>query len=89
MNGRGEDVSIALLFTAHQMCAQNVLTNSVLNPTFFITRVNFVIIMNAMTKKTLNQLKKEWLSAHQDSTLEQAFDAGAFAETWLWCNKTK
>lgn len=45
--------------------------------------------MNAMTKKTLRQLKKEWLSAHHDATLEQAFDAGAFAETWLWCNKTK
>ena len=89
MNGRGEDVSIALLFTAYQMCAQNVLTNSVLNLTLFITRVNCVIIMNAMTKKTLNQLKKEWLSEHTDATLEQAFDAGAFAETWLWCNKTK
>ena len=89
MNGRGEDVSIALLFTAYQMCAQNVLKNSVLNRTLFITRVNCVIIMNAMTKKTLNHLKKEWLSAHQDATLEQAFDAGAFAEAWLWCNKTK
>ena len=89
MNGRGEDVSIALLFTAHQMCAQNVLKNSVLNRTLFITRVNCVIIMNAMTKKTLNKLKKEWLSAHPDATLEQAFDAGAFAETWLWCNRTK
>lgn len=45
--------------------------------------------MNAMTKKTLNQLKKEWLSAHPDATVEQAFDAGAFAETWLWCNQAK
>ena len=89
MNGRGEDVSIALLFTVHQMCAQNVLKNSVLNRTLFITRVNCVIIMNAMTKKTLSQLKKEWLSAHPDATIEKAFDAGAFAETWLWCNKTK
>ena len=89
MNGRGEDVSIALLFTVHQMCAQNVLKNSVLNRTLFITRVNCVIIMNAMTKKTLSNLKKEWLSAHQDATIEQAFDAGAFAETWLWCNRTK
>lgn len=89
MNGRGEDVSIALLFTVHQMCAQNVLKNSVLNRTLFITRVNCVIIMNAMTKKTLIQLKKEWLSAHKDATIEQAFDAGAFAETWLWCNRTK
>ena len=89
MNGRGEDVSIALLFTAHQMCAQNALKNGVLNQTLFITRVNCVIILNAMTKKTLNQLKKEWLSAHQDATIEQAFDAGAFAETWLWCNRTK
>lgn len=85
MNGRGEDVSIALLFTAQQMCAQNVLKNR----TLFITRVNCVIIMNAMTKKTLSQLKKEWLSAHPDAALEQAFDAGAFAETWLWCNQTK
>ena len=89
MNGRGEDVSIALLFTAHQMCAQNVLKNSVLNRTLFITRVNCVIIMNVMTKKTLSQLKKEWLSAQPDATVEQAFDAGAFAETWLWCNQTK
>ena len=89
MNGRGEDVSIALLFTAHQMCAQNALKNSVLNRTLFITRVNCVIILNAMTKKTLSQLKKEWLYAHQDATIEQAFDAGAFAETWLWCNRTK
>ena len=89
MNGRGEDVNIDLVFTAKQMCAQNVLMNSVLNRTLFITRVNCVIIMNAMTKKTLNQIKKEWLSEHQDATLEQAFDAGAFAETWLWCNKTK
>lgn len=89
MNGRGEDVSIALLFTVHQMCAQNVLKNSVLNRTLFITRVNCVIIMNAMTKKTLRQLKKEWLYAHPDATIEQAFDAGAFAETWLWCNRTK
>ena len=89
MNGRGEDVSIALLFTVHQMCAQNALKNSVLNRTLFITRVNCVIILNAMTKKTLSKLKKEWLSAHQDATIEQAFDAGAFAETWLWCNRTK
>lgn len=69
MNGRGEDVSIALLFTAQQMCAQNVLKNSVLNRTLFITRVNCVTIMNVMTKKTLSQLKKEWLSAHPDATL--------------------
>ena len=89
MNGRGEDVSIALLFTAHQMYAQNALTNSVLNRTFFITRVSCVIIMNAMTKKTLSQLKKEWLSEHPDATVEQAFDAGAFAEIWLWCNQNK
>ena len=89
MNGRGEDVSIALLFTAHQTCAQNVLKNSVLNLTLFVIRVNCVIIMNVMTKKTLSQLKKEWLSAHPDATVEQAFDAGAFAETWLWCNRTK
>ena len=45
--------------------------------------------MNAMTKKTLSQLKKEWLSEHPDATVEQAFDAGAFAEIWLWCNKNK
>ena len=45
--------------------------------------------MNAMTKKTLSQLKKEWLSEHPDATVEQAFDAGAFAEIWLWCNQTK
>lgn len=45
--------------------------------------------MNVMTKKTLSQLKKEWLPAHPDATLEQAFDAGAFTETWLWCNQTK
>ena len=89
MNGRGEDVSIDLVFTAQQMCAKNVLKNSVSNRTLFITRVNFVIIMNVMTKKTLSQLKKEWLSAHPDATVEQAFDAGAFAETWLWCNQTK
>ena len=89
MNGRGEDASIALLFTAHQMCAQNALKNSVLNRTLFITRVNCVIIMNAMTKKTLSQLKKEWLHEHPDATIEQAFDAGSFAETWLWCNRTK
>ena len=84
MNGRGEGVNISLVFTAQQMCALNVLKN-----TLFITRVNCVIIMNAMTKKTLSQLKKEWLSAHPDATVEQAFDAGAFAETWLWCNQTK
>ena len=89
MNGRGEGVNISLVFTAQQMCAQNVLKNSVLNRTLFITRVNCVIIMNAMTKKTLSQLKKEWLSAHPDATIEQAFDAGAFAETWLLCNRTK
>lgn len=89
MNGRGEDVNISLVFTAQQMCAQNVLKNSVLNRTPFITRVNCVIILNAMTKKTLSQLKKEWLSAHPDATIEQAFDTGAFAETWLWCNRTK
>ena len=89
MNGRGEDVSIVLLFTVHQMCVQNVLKNSVLNRTLFITRVNCVIIMNVMMKKTLSQLKKVWLSAHPDATVEQAFDAGAFAETWLWCNQNK
>lgn len=89
MSGREEDVSIGLVLTAQQMCAQNVLKNSVLNRTLFITRVNCVIIMNVMTKKTLNQLKKEWMSAHPDATVEQAFDAGAFAETWLWCNRTK
>ena len=89
MNGRGEDVNIDIVFTAQQMCAQNVLKNSVLNRTLFITLVNCVIILNVMTKKTLNQLKKEWLSAHKDATIEQAFDAGAFAETWLWCNRTK
>lgn len=89
MNGREEDVNIGLVFTARQMCVQNVLKNSVLNRTLFIIRVNCVIIMNVMTKKTLSQLKKEWLSAHPDATVEQAFDAGAFAETWLWCNRTK
>ena len=35
MNGRGEDVSIALVFTAQQMCAQNVLKNSVEEPNAF------------------------------------------------------
>lgn len=89
MNGREEDVNIGLVFTAQQMCAQIVLKNSVLNRTLFITRVNCVIIMNVMTKKTLNRLKKEWMSTHPDATVEQAFDAGAFAETWLWCNRTK
>ena len=89
MNGREEDVNIGLVFTEQQMCAQNVLKNSVLNLTLFVIRVNCVIIMNVMTKKTLSQLKKEWLSAHPDATIEQAFDAGAFAETWLWCNRTK
>ena len=71
------------------MCAPNVLENSVLNQTLFVTRVTCVRILNAMTKKTLNELKKEWLSAHPDATIEQAFDAGAFAETLLWCNRTK
>lgn len=37
MNGRGEDVSIALLFTAQQMCAQNVLKNSALSRTHFFS----------------------------------------------------
>ena len=45
--------------------------------------------MNAMTKKKLSKLKKEWLSEHPDATVEQAFDAGAFAEIWLWRNPNK
>ena len=38
---------------------------------------------------TLRQLKDEWLSKHPNATLEQAFDAGAFSEAKLWCNRPR
>ena len=65
------------LYGAANVCAECVEEQCFEPRTLFITRVNCVIIMNAMTKKTLSQLKKEWLSEHPDATLEQAFDAGA------------
>ena len=45
--------------------------------------------MNALSKKSVSKLKNACLTECSTATVEQAFDAGAFAEIWLWCNQNK
>lgn len=73
MNGRGEDVSIGLVFTAQQMCAQNVLKNSVLNRTLFITWIRSVTDAN-VTMADISKQAEEWLSEYPDATKKKNMD---------------